>query len=725
MSLKPSGIAIHLAALLISLFCLNAYGDANRSGSWFDPARDGEGFVVQFIDDDSAIVYWFTYDEAGNQRWFVGSGVTNGNRLEIDALLITEGGVFGPGFNPDAVQRVDVGELVLTFTNDTNGRADYTINGVKGQQQLSRITRPVEVSSDAETNIPRKSGSWFDPTRDGEGVVMEVLPDGLVLAYWFTYDIDGNQAWMLALGSGDLRQGSFRLDLLKPTGGRFGPDFDPDDVVRSPAGEARIGLQCEGGFGDFVSADAEDFVDIRFDLQQIVGIASNRCNDPALVNRFPLVNGEVAPPDHEAGRQLRWVLEQLAGTDAFTEAVIRERFSSGAIAQRGIPGIRNLLEDARVDYPSARLTDPLALASTRISGLLTASNGREAFITLDASQDDGRINTLNFQDFGTGQGSVVVPPDSNLNLQQAVDRFQSLSSQSSIVVARINGANQCETVIGRNASVPRATASVFKIYILGGVADALDAGAFFHDNIVSLDGSKQVQGGPLFSEPAGIPFSIDKLSTLMMAVSDNTATDMLLDIAGRDRFDGLHAAYGHETPALMTPQLGISENFHLFFSFPFNESLSYVNGSESFRRQFLADRIVPLGSSATGGGGFNHESLYIDASWQASALDICRAYARHRLHTPGSDAALVVDRALQSQSAQPNVREHWDRVWYKGGGLSSGVNGRLVVTHAWMLERAGEAPWVVVGLANEPAGGIDPFVIQSNLGRVLELVRDR
>ncbi len=218
--------------------------------------------------------------------------------------------------------------------------------------------------------------------------------------------------------------------------------------------------------------------------------------------------------------------------------------------------------------------------------------------------------------------------------------------------------------------------------------------------------------------------TVDRLATLMLGVSDNTATDMLLALAGRDRIDGLHAEYGHQTPRLMAPQLGISEQFHLFFSFPMQESMSYVNGTEAFQQEFLEERIVPLGSRATGGGGYNNESLFIDGSWQASPVDICGAFARHRLHEPGSDAALLVERALQAQAAQPNVRENWDRVWYKGGSLQSGANGLLVLTHAFMLERDGEAPVVVIGMANEPTGNIDVFAIQSLLGRLLELARE-
>jgi hypothetical protein len=209
----------------------------------------------------------------------------------------------------------------------------------------------------------------------------------------------------------------------------------------------------------------------------------------------------------------------------------------------------------------------------------------------------------------------------------------------------------------------------------------------------------------------------------MLGVSDNTATDMLHGLAGRSRIDGLHAEYGHQMPEVLAPQLNISEQFHLFFSFPESEALDYVMGTEEFQQDFLTNRIVPLGSTATGGGGYYNESLFFDA-WQASPMDICGAFARHRLHPPGSDAALLVERALQAGVAQPNVREHWDRVWYKGGSLDSGVNGSVVLTHAFMLEKEGEQPVVLVGLSNNPGSGVNGFDIQSILGRFLELAAE-
>lgn len=694
-----------------------------RSGSWYDPTHNGEGFVVQFIDNSRAVVFWFTYDEDGAQRWFTGLGTMSGNQLQVTELLITQGGVFGPAFDPDAVIRTSVGELNLTFNSDSGGVADYTINGVVGQQTIQRLTRPVEVSASPGLNVPRKSGSWYDPTRDGEGFALEILPNGGQIAYWFTYDINGNQAWMIGSGSNSAARGSFPLDMLQPTGGRFGPNFDPADVEFQAVGSARLNVQCDGGFADYKTTDPADFVDIRFDLQRIAGLGPGACNDPALVNLYPQVNGQVAIPDHEAGRQLQWFVDQLASSSPFTDAMIQERFSNEWIAQNGIAGTRTVLENARALFPSAVVTDPILMSPIDMTILLTTPGGRDAFTRIAVNLSTGKITNLQTFDYGFGRESIVSAEDRNLTLAQAADRFAGFSAEPAVLVARIDNNNQCQAVVGRNENELRGIASIFKLWILAGVANALDEGALFHDQAVSLDGQKQVGGGPLNEQAAGLPMTIDILSSYMMAVSDNTATDMMLAIAGRDRIDGLHAEYGHKTPLILAPQLGISEQNNLFFSFSESDVLSYLNGSEAFQRNFLENRVVPLGAYRPGAGTFNNSSLVVSGYWQASAMDVCGAFARHRRHAPGSDAALLVERALQMGIAEPFHRKHWDRVWFKGGGLPSPFGGFSVLTYAFMLEREGEQPVVVITMANDEAGGLEQGPLLSPIRRLLELAR--
>jgi hypothetical protein len=95
------------------------------SGSWYDPTHSGEGYIVQILAEGQALVYWFSFDAEGNRRWFYNTGELDGNRLVFDVLYTTAGGIFGAGFDPDAVELAVWGSLELELTCET-GTARFT-----------------------------------------------------------------------------------------------------------------------------------------------------------------------------------------------------------------------------------------------------------------------------------------------------------------------------------------------------------------------------------------------------------------------------------------------------------------------------------------------------------------------------------------------------------------------------------------------------------------------
>jgi hypothetical protein len=86
------------------------------------------------------------------------------------------------------------------------------------------------------------SGAWWNPTRAGEGVLVDVASAGgrtVVFIAWFTY-IAGGQQWIA--GNVDLQTGDRQatLPLIRGTGAQFGADFNPADVDFEPWGEATM-----------------------------------------------------------------------------------------------------------------------------------------------------------------------------------------------------------------------------------------------------------------------------------------------------------------------------------------------------------------------------------------------------------------------------------------------------------------------------------------------------
>ena len=115
---------------------------AGISGAWYDPANDGEGWLLEILDDDQALVTWFSYDPDGNQAWFLNTGSVAGNTITFD-LQIPTGTDFGPTFEANDLSRPAWGTAVFTFDDCNSGTMSYASNleGYgSGSLGLTRIT---------------------------------------------------------------------------------------------------------------------------------------------------------------------------------------------------------------------------------------------------------------------------------------------------------------------------------------------------------------------------------------------------------------------------------------------------------------------------------------------------------------------------------------------------------------------------------------------------------
>ncbi len=221
------------------------------TAAWFDPAHDGEGFLIEVLEDNRAVMYWFTFDENGEQSWYLAAGEVRGNRLLFPELIKTSGGIFGPDFDPGTVNRTVVGSATFLYDSCSSGNMVYQLPGRKGRLDLLRLSRVMGANCGKFLGPPERpeeilSGSWYNPNQDGHGFVIQVLAGSQVLVYWFTYDPSGNQAWFLGVGEFDGEE-LVISEVFKTRGPVFGPDFDPEDLELIPWGEMRFSLACNTG----------------------------------------------------------------------------------------------------------------------------------------------------------------------------------------------------------------------------------------------------------------------------------------------------------------------------------------------------------------------------------------------------------------------------------------------------------------------------------------------
>lgn len=211
------------------------------SGSWFVPERSGEGFIVEILDhpgpngeEQAVVVFWFTYTPDGRQAWMVGNGGINGGVAEVD-FEITDGASFGAEFNAEQVSLESWGSIRFDFLNCERAQAEYAGEFGSGQLTLTRLTaiHGLDCADTGDADVSGNSvvsGAWFNPARSGEGFIVETVEEAQILTYWFTYDSEGRQMWLL--GVGDLDGGlQATIPMQSTSGGRFGDAFDPESVV--------------------------------------------------------------------------------------------------------------------------------------------------------------------------------------------------------------------------------------------------------------------------------------------------------------------------------------------------------------------------------------------------------------------------------------------------------------------------------------------------------------
>jgi hypothetical protein len=212
------------------------------TGSWYDPAKSGQGVEVEVFADaasgtGSTLVSWFTYDTVAGaedrERWYTAQGpVLTGQPSASLTLYQNTGGNFNA---PPATTARAVGAATLSFSSCTGGQLAYSFtdgSGRMGNIALTRLTRNVTCSPAMPypTNADfALSGNWYaGAATSGQGFTAEVNPvSATFFAAWYTYEPMGapagpaGQRWYTAQGSFTPGMRSIPVTLYETTGGVF------------------------------------------------------------------------------------------------------------------------------------------------------------------------------------------------------------------------------------------------------------------------------------------------------------------------------------------------------------------------------------------------------------------------------------------------------------------------------------------------------------------------
>lgn len=188
-------------------------------------------------------------------------------------------------------------------------------------------------------------------------------------------------------------------------------------------------------------------------------------------------------------------------------------------------------------------------------------------------------------------------------------------------------------------SQPMPIGSAFKLWVLAEAARQVNAGTRTWSDVVAL-GPRSLPSGISQRWPAGAPVTLHTLATLMISISDNTATDTLLTALGRDKVDAMVAQTGIANPAATLPVLTTMEAFQL--KAPSNADLAagWKAAGPDARRKLLADNRARLAATMIDPAMFADKPVTPDIEWFASPRD--EAAVLNWLRTRGGDQALAI-----------------------------------------------------------------------------------
>ncbi len=261
---------------------------------------------------------------------------------------------------------------------------------------------------------------------------------------------------------------------------------------------------------------------------------------------------------------------------------------------------------------------------------------------------------------------------------------------SKVVAAGTN--SSCQVIAGANTELSLPLASIFKLYVLLAVADAVQAGTLkWTDPLTITKEAKALGSSGLEELPPGAEVSVRTAAQQMISASDNMATDLLIARLGPGAVERALVTAGHHDPASMTPFPTMHELFSVGWGRP--------DLREQWKRASPSDRVQLLEQTNSRPYEPDPERTHAPASefgaeWYGSAADICRLHVALQAAAVG-DAAPV----KQILSAIPGIdldKSKWSYVGAKGGNLPGDL------TFSWYAVDHTGQPWVVSFQLNWP-----------------------
>ncbi|GAB5481701.1 MAG: serine hydrolase [Parasphingorhabdus sp.] len=292
--------------------------------------------------------------------------------------------------------------------------------------------------------------------------------------------------------------------------------------------------------------------------------------------------------------------------------------------------------------------------------------------------------------------------------------MEALPGAAGFEIAEI-GADQASIIESLNADRQFAIGSAFKLYVLAALSTKIaDSDRSWRD-VVPLY-RKSLPSGILQDWPDRTPMTLQALATLMISVSDNTATDILMTELGSKAIDDLVYKSGHSAPEKMLPMLSTVEFFDL--KMPHNADVRrlYIGAGDGEQRDLLSRYNIGLTPESIEISNLANKPQHIDTiEWFASPSDITGLLEMiDNIEDPVVKKILKINPLIP-----PGDALRWNYIGGKGGSEPG------VISLAFLTKSKSGKTYAVSGSWNNIEAPVDNDEFTLMMNRLLNLVAAR
>ncbi|MBX3318101.1 MAG: serine hydrolase [Phycisphaeraceae bacterium] len=411
-------------------------------------------------------------------------------------------------------------------------------------------------------------------------------------------------------------------------------------------------------------------------------------------------------PETPVGEQLRWLLSVFSGAPAEVEEVGGVAGVGGRLADSFKEAIAPEVLARQLQMVTTSILEggPTVLESIgpgmdahSISGRLRSeANGVVLAFRLAVDPETGLITMMS---------NRVIPgsgKDAAASWEVLSERVGALRGTANLYVARVEPDGSLAPLASVNPGARLAIGSTFKLYVLGALAEEVRDGRRRWDEPLAIrDAWKSLPSGEMQLDPEGTEHPLSEHALKMISISDNTATDHLVLLLGRERVEAFMVGLNGD-PARNTPLLTTRDMFAMKLGADRTLADRYIASDVAARRAMLAEG-GEVGSAVP--------SMIAAAMWKAPAwIDTLEWFATAeecgRLivavdalsKTPQNEP---VSKALRANPGIPFDRSIWSSIAYKGGSEPG------VLNLTWLVDRADGARFVLSVGWNDPKAEVD------------------